>query len=135
MVANGNSTAQSYIDEVLRIEVLPFFHGHQDVDILQQDNACAHISRLAKQILKDNNARKLSWLAFFLDLSPIEHLWDQLGCAVRRHQPQSMMLGQLETALQDEWRNIPQARIQWLIRLMPRRCRACVAANGGHIRY
>jgi hypothetical protein len=63
-------------------------------------------------------------------------LWDQLGRAVRQSHPQPQTRRQLETALQAEWRNILQVRIQRLIRSMPRRCCVCVcvAACGGDLR-
>ena len=135
VVINGNLTAQRYINEVLRPTVIPFFPRHQEVDIFQQNNARAHSARVTTAFLNANNVRTLPWPAFSPDLSPIEHLWDQLGQAVRRRQPMPITLRQLENALQEEWNNIPQDRIRRLIRSMPRRCRACVAANGGHIRY
>ena len=135
VVVNGNLTAQRYIDEVLRPSVLPFFTTHPDVDIFQQDNARAHSARVTTAFLDNQNIQRLPWPAFSPDLSPIEHLLDQLGQAVRRRQPAPVTLRQLENALREEWRNILQYRIQRLARSMPRRYRACIAANGGHIRY
>ena len=69
------------------------------------------------------------------DLNPIEHCWDQLDRAVRRRTQPGDTLHDLRRYLTEEWDNIPQARIQRLIRSMRRRCEACCASNGGFTRY
>jgi transposase len=48
------------------------------------------------------------------DLSPIEHLWDELGRRVRHRQNPPETLQELRDALVHEWNNIPQAFIQRL---------------------
>jgi hypothetical protein len=70
-----------------------------------------------------------------LDLSPIEHLWDELGRRVPHHQNPPETLHELRDALEHEWNNTPQVFIQRLIVSMRRRCEAVVAARGGHTRY
>ena len=68
------------------------------------------------------------------DLSPIEHLWDHLGCQVReRHDVNN--IHDLERALQAEWVRIPLQVIRKLFCSMRRRCLAVLAADGGHTRY
>ena len=135
IIIDGTLTSQRYINEVLRPTVVPFLAAHHDVTLFQQDNARPHSARATMDFLQQQNIATLPWPAFSPDLSPIEHLWDQLGRAVRQRHPQPQTRRQLKAALQAEWRNIPQVRIQRLIRSMPRRCRACVAVVGGHIRY
>ena len=76
-----------------------------------------------------------SWPALSPDLSPIEHLWDELGRRVRHRQNPPETLQELGDALVHEWNNIPQAFIQRLIGSMRRRCEAVVAARGGHTGY
>ena len=65
------------------------------------------------------------------DLSPIEHVWDQLN-----HQ---MLLchsaHDLEVAVQDLWARLPQDNIRRLINTMPDHVAACIAAGGGPTRY
>jgi transposase len=46
------------------------------------------------------------------DLSPIEHLWDELGRRVRQRQNPPETLKELRVALVHEWNNITQAFIQ-----------------------
>jgi len=69
------------------------------------------------------------------DLSPIEHLWDELGRRVRHRQNPLKPLQELWNALVHEWNNIQQAFIQLLIGSMRRRCKAVVPARGGHTLY
>jgi transposase len=134
-IIDGTLTAQRYIDEVLRPVVVLLFAAHRDVTHFQHDNARPHSARLTTAFLRQQDINTLPWPAFSPDLSPIEHVWDQLGRAVRQGHLQSQTRQQLEAALQAEWRNIPQVCIQRLICSMPRRCRACVAGGGEHIRY
>ena len=65
-------------------------------------------------------------------MSPIEHLWDELG-SQRQNPPETIQ--ELCGELVHEWNSIPQAFIQQLIGSMRRRCEAVVAARGGHTRY
>jgi hypothetical protein len=69
------------------------------------------------------------------DLNPIVHLCDHLGKRVRQRQPPPHTLDQLCQMLQQECRTIPRNNVGKLIESMPRRCRAVLAAHGGHTRY
>ena len=127
VIIDGNLTAQRYINEVLTPAVVPFFAGHPNVALLQQDNARPHTARITTDYLQHQNIATLPWPAFSPDLSPIEHLWDQLGRAVRERPQQPQTRRQLEIALQEEWRNIPQIKIPTPYSVnaskMPRLCR------------
>ena len=79
VVLDGNLTARRYVDEILQPVVLPFLARHPDITLFQQDNARPHSARLTPDFLVANNVNVLPWPAFLPDLSPIEHLWDQLG--------------------------------------------------------
>ena len=50
--------------------------------------------------------------------------------ALREHPPTTHQAFQF--ALQKEWALLPQNEIYDIIRRMPRRCEACIAARGGH---
>ncbi|VDI59753.1 Hypothetical predicted protein [Mytilus galloprovincialis] len=69
------------------------------------------------------------------DLSPIEHLWDELDKHIRRHHHPPISVNQLRAALVEEWNNIPQAFIQRLIGPMRRKLPAVINSRGGHTRY
>ena len=68
-------------------------------------------------------------------LSPIEHLWDELGRRVRHRQNPTETLQELRDTLMHEWNNIPQVFIQRLIGSMRRKGEAVVAERGGHTCY
>ncbi|GFT43302.1 transposable element Tcb2 transposase [Trichonephila clavipes] len=65
------------------------------------------------------------------DLSPAEHVWDQL----KRQMLSCHSVHDLELAVQDLWAHLPQDNIRCLINSMPDRVAACIAARGGSTRY
>ena len=68
------------------------------------------------------------------DLNPIEHLRDKLDQRVRRRHILPSNAIQLRQALIQEWNNIPQAKINTLIRSMRQRCQAVLHDEGGQTR-
>ena len=67
--------------------------------------------------------------------SPIEHVWDKLGRAVRNRLTLHSTLLNLRQVLLEEWVRIPQRYIQTLINSMRRRWKACRDARGGATKY
>ena len=49
----------------------------------------------------------MDWPALFADMSPIEHVWDELGSRVRNRVPLPANVAQLSQMLIQEWNNIP----------------------------
>ena len=131
----GNLNATRYRDEILAPVVLPFLRRHRFNHVFQQDNARCHVAHISMTFLENNHIRVLPWPAMSPDLSPIEHLWDELGRRIRNSQNPPETLAQLRTALFREWNNIPQDFIRRLIDSMRRRCQAVINARGGHTRY
>ena len=131
VVVQGNLTANRYIEQILHPHLRPIINHQRE--LLQHDNARPHTARATVAYLARENINVLPWPSKSPDLNPIEHLWDDLDARVRERQHQT--LAELGHALQDEWRLIPQARLQRLIRSVPNRCRAVLAARGGHTRY
>ena len=93
----------------------------------------SHVSCLSR--LSEPESHPCSSLAGIIDLSPIEHLWDELGRRVRHRQNPPETLQELLDALVHEWNNIPHAFIQRLIGSIRRTCKTVVAARGGQTRY
>ena len=135
VVVNETLTAQRYIDQILRPYLLPFLQDHPDVTIFQQDNARPHAARLTTAFLQTHNVEVMEWMPYSPDLSPIEHLWDELERRIARRNQRPNNRQMLIEALQEEWARIPQATIRRLIESMRNRCIACIAARGGHTRY
>ena len=132
IVVPGNLTAVRYRDEILRPVAVPLVQQHQMT--FQHDNARPHVARVCQDFLANKNIVPLDWPPYSPDLSPIEHLWDELDRRVRcRNTPNT--LGQLRTALLEEWENIPMRKINAMVNSMPRRIRAVKNARWGHTRY
>jgi hypothetical protein len=134
-IVQGTLIAIKYRDDILDPIVLPFLQQRNFDHVFQHDNARCHVPRVFQEFLNQNRIRVLSWPALSPDLSPIEHLCDELGRRVRHCQNPQETLQELRDALVHEWNNIPQAFIQRLTGSMRRRCEAVVAARGGHTRY
>ena len=135
VVINGNLTARRYIDEVLRPELVPLLQRQRNRHVFQQDNARPHTARITTDYLQHQGIHVLEWPSRSPDLSPIEHLWDELGRRLRSrpHAPQNVR--ELSIALQEEWNNIPMRTVRRLCASMPSRIQECIQHNGGHNRY
>ena len=133
IIVAGNMTAVRYRDEILRPVAVPLVQ--QRNLILQQDNARPHVARVCQDFLADNNIAQLAWPPYSPDLTPIEHMWDELDRRVRKRRNPLATLAQLRNALIDEWNNIPMRTVNALVNSIQRRIRAATAARGGHTRY
>ncbi|GFV34403.1 DDE_3 domain-containing protein [Trichonephila clavipes] len=124
----GTLTGQRYVDDILRPHVGPFLNGLPWA-IFQQDNARPHTARVAQDFLR--HFQTLPWPTRSPDLSPVEHVWDQL----KRQMRSCHSVHDLELAVQDLWAHLPRDNIRCLINSMPDRVAACIAAGGGPTRY
>ncbi|GFX40963.1 transposable element Tcb2 transposase [Trichonephila clavipes] len=97
--------------------------------IFQQDNARPHTARVAQVFLR--HFQTLPWLARSPDLSPVEHVWDQL----KWQMPSCHSVHDLELVVQDLWTQLPQDNLRCLINSMPDRVVVCIEAGGGPTRY
>ncbi|GFS82182.1 DDE_3 domain-containing protein [Trichonephila clavipes] len=111
----GTLTGQRYVDDILRPHVGPFLNGLSGA-ILQQDNARPHTRRVAQDFLR--HFQTLPWPTRSPDLSPVEHVWDEL----KRQMPSCHSVHDLELAVQDLWAHLPQDNIRCLINSMPGPC-------------
>ena len=108
VVVQCNINAQRYVADLLNAYALPFIRQLGPGVTLMQDNARPHVARVTTQFLKQNNVNVMPWPAVSPDLNPIEHIWDQLGRRTRANH-QSDDVRDLTRALQQEWRNLPNA--------------------------
>ncbi|GFT11791.1 transposable element Tc1 transposase [Trichonephila clavipes] len=89
----------------------------------RQDNARPHEARVAQNFLR--HFQSLPSPARTQDLSPVEHVWDQL----KRQMPSCHSVHDLELTVKDWWALLPQNNIRCLINSMPDRGVACIAAG------
>jgi transposase len=129
----GNLSAARYRDEVLTPHMLPAMTLRRKV--FQHDNARPHTTRATVDFLANQNVTVLPWPPKSPDVSPIEHLSNDLNRCVRSRQPALQTLQELQQDFEQEWGEIPQDCIRRLIESMPRRVRAVLQANGGYNRY
>lgn len=73
---NGNVNAKRYIDEVLRPSVVP-----------SMANPCAQFARLQTAFINNNHVPHYHDQPVRRNVSPIEHLWNQIKQAVRGRKP------------------------------------------------
>jgi hypothetical protein len=71
--------------------ILPFLQQRNFEHVFQHDNERCHVARVCQDFLNQNHIRVLPWAALSPDLSPIEHLWDELGRRVRHRQNQQQL--------------------------------------------
>ena len=132
---HGNMNARRYIDDVLDNVVVPYIQRVPGPRIFQHDNARPHVARITREYLQAHNVNTLNWPALSPDLSPIEHIWDELGRRVRQRPVQAQTLQKLEDALHEEWRALPIEAVRTAIHSMRRRCHTVIANRGRHTHY
>jgi hypothetical protein len=98
----------------------------------QHDNDPKHTAHSTKKWLKDNNIKTLEWPPQSPDLSPIEHIWNEVDRRVRRCSNQPKNKDELWEVLQDVWEGIEPEFCQKLISSMPKRIEDVRKAKGGY---
>ncbi|GFS60585.1 DDE_3 domain-containing protein [Trichonephila clavipes] len=124
----GALTGQRYVDDILRPHVGPFLNGLPGA-IFQQDNARPHTERVAQDFLR--HFQTLPCPARSPDLSPVEHVGDQL----KRLMPSCHSVHDLELAVQDLCAHLPQDNIRCLMNSMLDRVETCIAAGDAPMLY
>jgi hypothetical protein len=135
VVVAGILTGLRYRDEIVQPYVIPFIQSQANNVTFQQDNARPHVARVVRDYLTQQNVDLLPWPAVSPNISPIEHVWDEMERRLRHLSNQPVTLAEMVPALIRIWNNIPQAFFNNLVRSMRCRCQACINANGGHKRY
>ena len=97
----GNLTAVQYIQDILRPHVLQLMGTPGAV--FQQDNARPHTARITVAYFNNQNIRTLPWPSLRPDLSPIEHLWDELDRRLRVRNVPPATPDELFAVLQEDW--------------------------------
>ena len=85
-IVQGTLNAVKYRDGILDHIVLPLLQKRNFDNVFQRDNSRCHVARVCRDFLNQNYISVLPWPALLPDLSPIEHLWDELVIRVRHRQ-------------------------------------------------
>ena len=101
----------------------------------QHDNAPVHKAKVIASWFEDNRVDVMNWAAQYLDLNPIEHLWDELERWLRGRSIQPQTKLELFTMFQELWKQIPPLVYQYLVESLSRRVKAVIAAEGGPTPY
>ncbi|GFW20859.1 transposable element Tcb2 transposase [Trichonephila clavipes] len=120
----GTLMGQRHVDDILLPHVGPFLNSLPGA-IFQQYNGRPHTASVAQDFL--HHFQTIPWPARSPDLSPVEHVWDQL----KWQMPSFHSVHDLELVVHDLWPHLPQDNIRCLINSMPERVVACIAAGGG----
>jgi len=137
VVFNRNVNANLYVNEVLEYIVVPFKQDNFAIGngIVQQDGARPHTSIVTPRFIADNNISQLNWASMSPDMSPIEHVWDELKRRVYDRPNPPVNVQQLKYAVIEEWNAIPPSFIANLVQSMRHRCVALINAPGAFTRY
>ena len=99
---DGNLNHRRYIDEILTPVAVPYLQQMGPNATLQQDNVRPHTARVVNTFLIN------------MDLTQIEHVWDQLGRAVHQRLTPQHKLRHVRQFLQEEWDRLAQANFRTL---------------------
>lgn len=131
---SGTLNAQKYRDDIVVPIVIPLAAERNLT--FQDDNAKPHRGHSVTSVVRESRIPILPWPSRSPDLSPIEHVWDQLGRKLRTsypHPPTS--LSSLTERLVEQWNLLDQADLDKLCDSMPNRIKTCLAMRGGHTPY
>jgi transposase len=129
----GSITAASYQQHT--VPVIAGWIQMNSYLFLMQDNAPGHAAQETRQDLLERGVRVIFWPAFSPDLNPIETVWNRMKDYIELHYPEKMSYDALRAAVIEAWHQIGQDLLYDLVKSMPARCAAVIAANGMHIPF
>ena len=99
VVVAGNLTGMRYRDEIVQPYVIPFIQAQANNVTFQQDNVRPPVARVVRDYLTQQNVDLLPWPAVSPDLSPIEHIWNEMERRLRHLPNQPVALAKMGPVL------------------------------------
>ena len=121
-----------YTENILDPHLIPFWHKMCETygwTKVVEDGAPGH-QGYAKLCCQRNNLDSLPWPAQSPDLNLIEALWSDIEQELGELYGRIHDVKVLKQAVRDAWNRITRERLRSLIRSMPDRLRAVIAAGG-----
>ena len=128
----GNMNANIFC-EILQQSMIPSLQKLGSRAVFQHDNDPKHTSKTTIALLKRLRVKVMDWPSMSPDLNPIEHLWRILKRKVEVCKVSNIC--QLSDIDMEEWKSIPVAICEALVKSMPRRVKAVLDNDGGHTKY
>jgi transposase len=119
--------------ETLTSHLIPFMARHKTTDFLQ-DGAPCHTAKIVTAFLAKKKLKVLDWPGNSPDLNPIENAWSYMKDKLEDKPTPN--LAELVKQIKLLWcRDISTDYFQTLVRSMPARLEAVIAAGGGSTKY
>ncbi|GFV03803.1 transposable element Tcb2 transposase [Trichonephila clavipes] len=128
VLIRGTMTAQWYVHNNLKPHLMPLMQRLPRA-IFQQDNARPHTAKVSQDCLHTVTILSVPDRSPYL--TPIEHIWDDLG----RRVGHLTNLCELEARLQQIWNELSQDLIHNVYVLLPDRIASCIRGSGGPTGY
>lgn len=130
----GHIDSDAYQD-IITDYLLPSMNVlYPDGFVLKQDNASVHVSKSTRKFFEENGIEIMESPAMSPDLNPIENLWSIVKKDFALQQ-KTTSVSEWKEKVGMIWDQIPHELLETLIKSMPRRIAACIAASGGHTKY
>lgn len=129
----GKINSSSYCEHI--VPVLEDYIGRTGL-VFMQDNAPGHAAKDTMAYMAQKSIYPIFWPANSPDLNPIEDLWERIKDYLEEKDPEiHRSYPRLRQAVVEAWNAITHEDILDLIRSMPERCKAVIAAEGWHTKY
>ena len=133
-ITNLNSDLLCTIYKTTLLPSAGIFFGKDNHSwILQEDNDPKHTSGKAQKWRKDNQVKRISWLAQSPDLNPMENVWAVLKANISNYKPSSTK--ELIRIIKKEWKKLDKIFAENLVNSMKRRISDVIYNKGDHIYY